>query len=212
MLNAYNNDIEYKGRMYHIQTEDNGVKIGSVTTTVFHSGQTLDCKSSSYRDAIANVTDLDEINKIVKQHMMDLFSVFYKRLFDGYYDEKVAAMYAKGDVSSKSSLQVPRPSSPVVAPVSASAKPDILRASQQSPGLSSLNIKKNISKPAVIVSASSTTSVPHIASLSKPLERSNAVLMEQQKAIRKPWKGFMWPEGDLSLDVLVCTLMNGEAV
>jgi len=210
MLNAYNNDIEYKGRMYHIQTEDNGVKIGSVTTTVFHSGQTLDCKSASYREAISNVTDPEEINKIVKQHMMDLFSVFYKRLFDGYYDEKVAAMYAKGDVSSKTSASVPRSSAPAVSPVSASAKPDILRASQQSPGLSSLNLKKNLSKPAVIVSAGSA--VPHSSTLSKPIERSKAVISEKQKAVRVPWKGFKWPESDLSLDVLVCSLMNGEAV
>lgn len=218
MLNAYNNDIEYKNRWYHIQTEDNGVKLSSVTTTVFHSGQTLDCKSSSYQDSIQGVTDPEEINKIVKQHMVEQFQFFYKRLFEGYYDEKVSAMYAK--VPKTPSIQVPgpnaipKPSSPIVASVSQlpPAKPDILRASQQ---LSSLGTKGHSLKPVVVISsanANTTNNINHVAVLSKPIARSKAVTEAAKKSAHHAWAGVKWPNDDLALDVLVSTLLEEQPV
>ena len=59
MLIAYNNDIEFRSRWYHIQTEDNGIKDGHVTTTVFFSGQILDSKTTSYLDAINGAAAID---------------------------------------------------------------------------------------------------------------------------------------------------------
>lgn len=61
MLNAFNNDIEYKNRMFHIQTEDNGIKNAHITTNVFYSGQSLDVKVTSYKDTIANAKNDEEI-------------------------------------------------------------------------------------------------------------------------------------------------------
>ena len=71
MLNAYNNDIEYNKRWYHIQTEDNGLTNGHITTTVFHSGQTLDSKTISYLDFVKGISDENEINNIVKEKMTE---------------------------------------------------------------------------------------------------------------------------------------------
>lgn len=89
MLIAYNNDIEFRNRWYHIQTEDNGLKDGHITTTVFYSGQILDSKSVSYLDAIAGVTDPDKQNQIIKDMMIKQHQMFYGKLNAGTYEDIV---------------------------------------------------------------------------------------------------------------------------
>ena len=66
--------------MYHIQTEDNGIKDGHITTTVFHSGRTLDSKTISYKEAIEGITDPEEQNKIIKSMMIEQHKKFYAKL------------------------------------------------------------------------------------------------------------------------------------
>ena len=83
MLIAYNNDIEFRSRWYHIQTEDNGIKDGHVTTTVFFSGQILDSKTTSYLDAINGITDVEEQNRIIKNVMTTQHKLFYAKLYEG---------------------------------------------------------------------------------------------------------------------------------
>ena len=89
MLIAYNNDIEFRNRWYHIQTEDNGLKDGHITTTVFYSGQILDSKSISYLDAIAGITDPDKQNQIIKDMMIKQHQMFYGKLNAGTYEDIV---------------------------------------------------------------------------------------------------------------------------
>ena len=157
MLIAYNNDIEFRSRWYHIQTEDNGIKDGHVTTTVFHSGQILDSKSVSYKDSIAGVQDQEKINSIIKDIMIKQHQLFYTKLYDGHYEAQMQEI-----VSHTSAQASGRPASQQLNPVPAAAsglsprsegvrrdsatldnsgfgasgkKPDILRASQQMTGV-----------------------------------------------------------------------------
>lgn len=151
MLIAYNNDIEFRSKWYHIQTEDNGLKDGHVTTTVFHSGQILDSKSVSYMDAIAGVEDPEAINQIVKDIMVKQHQSFYAKLFEGSYEALVQKRTHVPSQVSPASSQLP--SRPMVAPsanfpntnrmengglsspTKNAGKPDILRASQQVSGV-----------------------------------------------------------------------------
>ena len=139
MLIAYNNDIKYQEKWYHIQTEDNGIKDGHITTTVFFSGQILDSKSTSYRDAIAGANGADAQNAIIKEMMDKQHRVFYDKLMGGSYDALVAQR------TSPSTSRSPRISQPSIAPIpplnrpdannisgfAKAGKPDIVRASSQ---------------------------------------------------------------------------------
>ncbi len=163
MLIAYNNDIEYKERWYHIQTEDNGIKDGHITTTVFHSGQILDPKTTSYREAIAGASGEDQINAIIKDMMIKQHQMFYGRLQEGMYDAQMQnfGQSHTSAISASQSGAQPVPVSTtakavVIAPSmtvgNASArlesntlsgsnkKPDILRASQQVSNISKAGI------------------------------------------------------------------------
>ncbi len=105
MLIAYNNDVEFRSRMYHIQTEDNGLKDGHITTNVFYSGQILDSKSTSYKDKIFGVDDPEIQTAIIKELMTKQHQAFYAKLIDGTYEARVQAQ-----VSKSQSNQSPQPS------------------------------------------------------------------------------------------------------
>jgi hypothetical protein len=95
MLIGFNNDVEFKGKMYHIQTEDHGIKDGQITTIIFFSGQILDSNKISYLADLKGIEDEEEKKKIIKKHMVELHRNFYKRLFDGDYEEHVDKLIIK---------------------------------------------------------------------------------------------------------------------
>lgn len=214
MLNAYNNDIEYKSRWYHIQTEDNGTTIGNITTTVFHSGQTLDVKTTSYLDAIKGVTETDAVNAIIKEKMTEQHGIFYRKLFNGDYDAKVAAIHNKsGQASKVSGLSMPRVSSssvaparrsiPTINPPKSTLSQPIISTGKQDGGVSPLSASR---KSSVILSNVSDRA----AHPAKPIERSKAVIQASQRQVSRPWCGVQWPQNDLALDTLVATLLSGQ--
>ena len=242
MLIAYNNDIEFRSRWYHIQTEDNGIKDGHVTTTVFYSGQILDSRSTSYLDAIKGVTDVEAQNKIIKDVMTTQHKFFYTKLYEGTYESMVnnasghrsgghpgtgnpAVSHVSAETSggaSHASLQMN--SSLGRAEMSGNAsrlgKPDILRASQQLPGMNkALGIKSFSSVSPVSAKPSAVQKIgkaePSSArksALSKPLELSNAVMEARKRPVTTAWRGVTWSKDDLAIDVLAAKLLAGMDV
>ncbi len=237
MLIAYNNDIEFGSRMYHIQTEDNGIKDGHITTTVFHSGRTLDSKTTSYKEAIEGITDPEEQNKIIKSMMIEQHKQFYAKLYEGKYEylldterkpssiEPIAARKTtNSQVMSGSGL------SPDIAAGTASKtnKPDILRASQQVANVSRPVGVKSFStlSPSAIVSkpgqvglppASSNASALSVAPRSELLaQRQPGLKPRLSKAVEKAnyekrnraFYGFKWTDEDLALDALTALLLD----
>ncbi len=158
MLIAYNNDIEFRSLWYHIQTEDNGIKDGHITTTVFHSGQILDSKSTSYREALEGVSDPDEQNKIIKEMMIKQHQMFYGKLYEGHYESAMQALKARSNNTSmgthNAANQAQRnrtPSQTAQPPVASNqapqpiqSKPDVAKsvASQASSNSSRLGLKQ----------------------------------------------------------------------
>lgn len=264
MLIAYNNDVEYKNRWYHIQTEDNGIKDGHITTTVFHSGAILDAKTTSYKEAIAGITDPDKQNEIIKDMMKKQHQVFYTKLYEGNYEDIINGtakrtssphQVIRKPTNSVSPQVVAGNSNPQIRPVPATSqigsttsrsdvnnvaanakvinKPNILRASQQVPGVAKNIGMKSLTnltqKPATVQSVSNASPISQIAhqsashpQVSQPIAngssrvavmttqipRSQAVEKAISSASRKAFSGFVWPNDDLAIDVLVATLLD----
>jgi len=123
MLIGFNNDVEYKGRMFHIQTEDHGIKDGHITTILFFSGQILDSKKVCYLEDIEGVDEDEEKKKAIKKRMVDLHREFYKKLFDGTYEKKVEEMDPKdGKKTSSDEIKKAAPALGKPTPSSASVK------------------------------------------------------------------------------------------
>lgn len=83
---GYNHNIPHRGRLYHVQTEDSGLKKQHIFTHVFYDGTIIASKKVEY-DANADVPDLDQF---VIGLMQDSHKSMIRNLRRCEYDEKIA--------------------------------------------------------------------------------------------------------------------------
>jgi hypothetical protein len=67
MLVGYNTNVPYKGKLYHIQTEDNGLKNPIVVTLLYYKGTILASKKSSYADIASSPDYKDKVRELMKE-------------------------------------------------------------------------------------------------------------------------------------------------
>lgn len=180
MLIGFNNDVEYNGRMFHIQTEDNGIKNASITTILFFSGQILESKRTDYRDVLDSVKEDEDRKKAIKKKMVDQHRTFYKKLFEGTYEERVAQMTgekpAKGKGKSKSK-----------------------KGKGYDPNFKPSTLMDEVTDNNAVVKnpdRKKGKSIPRVRHLGRP------------DAKRLAFRGIMWPRDELRLDGLVAEFLD----
>ena len=90
-LVGYNTNVRHKGKLYHIQTEDSGVKRPHVITQLFaDGGRIIASEKTSYQEHL----EAENLSAIVKQLMQDQHKRVFIGLRDGAYDEDVPAQSA----------------------------------------------------------------------------------------------------------------------
>lgn len=85
MLVGYNNNITYKGKVYHVQTEDSGVKNPVIVTLLYFKGSILASKKTDYSHLIGS----KDIKKNVRELMKMQHKTMLKELIAGKYTDKV---------------------------------------------------------------------------------------------------------------------------
>ncbi len=119
MLLGYNHNINYKGSVFHIQTEDSGVKNPHIITLLYRDGVILSSKKTSYAD----ILKIDTLEAVVEDLMKEQHKEMLRRLKSGEFDEKAfgspkqaesPVVQAKKDeaVSSPPPQNTPLPPSP----------------------------------------------------------------------------------------------------
>ncbi|MBT8454337.1 MAG: hypothetical protein KJO40_20410 [Deltaproteobacteria bacterium] len=84
-LVGYNTNVRHKGKLYHIQTEDSGVKRPHVITQLFaDGGRIIASEKTSYQEHVES----EGLTEIVKQLMREQHKRVFIGLRDGAYDEK----------------------------------------------------------------------------------------------------------------------------
>ncbi len=84
-LVGYNTNVRHKGKLYHIQTEDSGVKRPHVITQLFaDGGRILASEKTSYQEHLK----AENLSAIVKQLMQEQHKRVFIALRDGEYDEE----------------------------------------------------------------------------------------------------------------------------
>jgi hypothetical protein len=69
MLSGINTDVEYGGKMYHVQTEDGGQQNPVIVTHLFAGGAILSSKKVSYADVIQAGPNPEVVREMMKaQH------------------------------------------------------------------------------------------------------------------------------------------------
>jgi len=70
MITGFNTDVEYDGRVYHVQTEDKGRGNPVVESLVYTGGEILTSRRAPYRDIVdrPDFTEQDVLQRMEAQH------------------------------------------------------------------------------------------------------------------------------------------------
>jgi hypothetical protein len=123
-LLGYNNNVRHKGRVFHIQTEDSGVKHPHVITHIFmDGGRILKSTKTSYAEHVGNDDRADTVRKMMK----DQHKAMFVALRDGQLDHLIPPSGASmppppPEVAPPKTASVPPPKAASVPPPKAAAK------------------------------------------------------------------------------------------
>lgn len=81
MNTGYNQNVLFRGEVYHIQTEDGGFSNPNVTTLLFKGGTVLASKKVSYADIIK----ADKLEMVVKSIMAEQHAAMLRELKEGLF-------------------------------------------------------------------------------------------------------------------------------
>jgi len=103
MLVGYNNNVTYKGKVYHVQTEDSGLNNPIIVTLLYIKGTILASKKISYSHLIGN----KDIKKSVRELMKEQHKAILKELIAGKYTGDEAEEEKKEEMVSPELLGKP---------------------------------------------------------------------------------------------------------
>ena len=126
-LLGYNNNVRHKNRVFHIQTEDSGVKHPHIITHLFMDGGRI---LKSIKRSYAEHVGAEKMQDTVKQMMKEQHKAMFISLRDGQFDhlvedggEKKAKAVADAKAAAASAAQAPAAEASPAAPVAAAAAP-----------------------------------------------------------------------------------------
>lgn len=81
---GYNQNVNYNGEVFHIQTEDGGRNNPVITTTLFKGGVILAARRTGYSDIIKS----DKLETVVAEIMREQHTSVLNELKAGAFDKK----------------------------------------------------------------------------------------------------------------------------
>ncbi len=119
MLVGYNTNVSYKGTVYHVQTEDSGLKNPHIITLLYNKGAILARKKVSYADIAADPDYKEQARELMKEQ----HKAMIRELIAGKHTQKNNAEAAA----------VPDPHLPEAASESASVQPLSVPPTEEQP-------------------------------------------------------------------------------
>jgi hypothetical protein len=92
MVLGFNHNIQYRGEIFHIQTEDSGVDTPHIITLLYRGGTIISSKKTSYADIIK----MDNLEKVVEDLMKEQHKEILRRLKAGEFDERAFGQTSTG--------------------------------------------------------------------------------------------------------------------
>jgi hypothetical protein len=128
MIVGFNHNFLYKGEVYHVQTEDGGLKNPNLITLLYKGGTILFSKKTTYSD----ITRVEKLEKVVEELMKEQHREMLRRLKNGDFDQIIekyknlalansAASPALDPLRRASEAVPPLPAEPVTAKIVESA-------------------------------------------------------------------------------------------
>jgi hypothetical protein len=166
-LLGYNNNVRHKGKVFHIQTEDSGVKYGHIITHLFmDGGRILKSVKTGYAEYIGNERMADIVREMMKQQHKAMFIALRDGKFDAIADGGADASQATRaivvdsppsapppppgplEVSAPATVLIPAPAAVPGGPRRAPTLPHSLATAQPLPAASSPAARASAPTPA----------------------------------------------------------------
>lgn len=117
MIVGFNHNFRYKNEIFHVQTEDGGLKSPSIITLLYRGGTILASKKTSYAD----ITKVDKLDQVIEELMKEQHKEMLQRLKSGEFDEVIDASQPPARMqpvseSPPTAAPPPPPSMPTVEP------------------------------------------------------------------------------------------------
>jgi hypothetical protein len=90
MVLGFNHNINYKGEVFHVQTEDSGVANPHIITLLYRGGVIISSQKTSYSD----ILKMDNLDVVVEELMKEQHKDMMRRLKSGEFDEKAFSVKA----------------------------------------------------------------------------------------------------------------------
>ena len=90
MVLGFNHNVTYKGEVFHVQTEDSGVKTPHIITLLYRGGVILCSKKTSYADILM----MDNLDSVLEELMKAQHKELMRRLKSGEFDERAFSIQA----------------------------------------------------------------------------------------------------------------------
>jgi len=140
-LLGYNNNVRHKGKVFHIQTEDSGVKYGHIITHLFmDGGRILKSVKTSYSEYLGNERMTDIVREMMKQQHKAMFIALRDGKFDAVVEGRADVSQATRALAAEAppSGATPQPpaanaKAPTPAPPQAAVKPAVVAAAPHAP-------------------------------------------------------------------------------
>lgn len=84
MVLGFNHNLQYKGEVFHVQTEDSGIANPHIITLLYRGGVILCSKKTSYSD----ILKMENLEIVVEELMKEQHKDMMRRLKSGEFDEK----------------------------------------------------------------------------------------------------------------------------
>jgi hypothetical protein len=100
-LMGYNHNLRYKGRDYHVQTEDSGLQAPHVYTHLFCDGTVLSTQRTEYGD----IVEKPDHEALLVKMMRDQHKAVMRELLHGQLDEKIVAIFGGLEKQAKAKVR-----------------------------------------------------------------------------------------------------------
>jgi RecA/RadA recombinase len=149
-LLGYNNNVRHKGKVFHIQTEDSGVKYGHIITHLFmDGGRILKSVKTSYSEYLGNERMADVVREMMKQQHKAMFIALRDGKFDPVAEGSADASQATRAVAAESPPSV-APAAPAPAATTPSPAPVAARPPSLTPPPASVSAVTDVDAPATL--------------------------------------------------------------
>ena len=102
MITGYNTDVEHNGVVYHVQTEDKGLRTPVILSLVYTGGAILASKRSPYDDLIASgFEEKVLVERLERQHKLICAAVHAGRIEEQFVDRKSTRLNSSHHVVSR---------------------------------------------------------------------------------------------------------------